>query len=257
MSEASGEQAKVGGEAGGDGNKTPKPLTEEDVGRIVNSAVTAQLKRSLPQAVTEAVTGLKLDEQIGAAVAKLQSPKLEPPAGGEGDDGGSGRVTTKDLQKQITTLSEKLEASEKKATAADQQRVEIEQRVRFDRGLTAFRSGVQQHVKSDLLDVFVEHHGRTKGRLKVDENGNATLTVKKPPYKGAPPVDEDLPLAEAIPLLLASEEAKPFLPAPGGHQEKQPKGRQQLQALSSGAPADPYSTAVAALEKAGLSDALD
>ena len=78
--------------------------------------------------------------------------------------------------------------------------------------------------------------------------------MKRAPYKGAPPVDEDLPLAEAIPLWLATDDVKPFLPAPGGHQEekkKQPGFQPQLQ-TSAGADNDPASKALAALEAAGI-----
>jgi hypothetical protein len=47
--------------------------------------------------------------------------------------------------------------------------------------------------------------------------------VKHAPYKGADEVEENLPLDKAIPILLASDSAKPFLPAPapsGGPQVK-------------------------------------
>ena len=240
------------GEAGGGDDKTPKPLTEEDVGNIANSAVTAHLKKAIPRAVSDAIAALKLDEQIGTAIAKLAPPAK--PAGSEegGSDDGSGRVTTKALQQQLTTLQEKLDASEKKSVELERQRIEIEQRSRFDAAKGSFRSAIQPKVRPELLDVLVDNVATVQQKLKVDDAGQTTLTVKRAPYKGAPPVDEDLPLAEAIPLWLATDDVKPFLPAPGGHQEdKKKQPGYQLQA-GANADKDPASAAMAALEAAGI-----
>ncbi len=242
------------GEGAGDG---PKPLSEEDVGRIVNSAVTAQLKRALGPAVTEAIGGLKLNEQIAEAIGKLQPVKVDTPKDVDDDPDKPGRITTKELQRQLTGLQEKLDASEKKAQDLDRQRIEIEQRSRFDAAKNAFRAGVQPKVKPELLDPFVDYLAHVKGVLKVDDTGNPTLTVKRAAYKGAPMTDEDLPLAEAIPLLLATDEAKPFLPAPGGHQEDSLKGRQQTavrfnQANGADNEGSPVAATLAAFEKLGI-----
>lgn len=182
-------------------------LSEEDVGRIVNAAVTSQLKRLLPASISEAMGGLKFDDQINAALAKIQEKPADPP--------GSPKPANKsDLEKQLQELSAKLEAADAARAAADKARVETEQARQFDAANTAFRAALQPKLRPELLDVAVSHWGSTQKRLKLDEAGSPVLRVKRAPYKGAPEQDEDLPIAEALPLLLASEEAKPFLPAP-------------------------------------------
>lgn len=185
----------------------PAGITEEDVGRIVNSAVTSQLKRLLPTAIGEAMGGLKLDEQIAAAIAKVSPPPPDDPK-----DKGKGTKT--DLEKRLEEMATKLETSEKRASDAEKLRLETEQARRLDAGTTAFRSALQAKLRPELLDVAVSHWGATQQRLKLAEDGSPLLRVKRAPYKGAPEQDEDLPLDQAIPILLAAEEAKPFLPAP-------------------------------------------
>lgn len=233
------------------------PLTEEQVGNIVNSAVTAHLKKAVPRAITEAIGALKIDEQISAAVAKLAPSEKEPKGAQNDDDASGGRVTTKDLQRQLSSLQDKLDASERKAQDLERQRIEVEQGARMSAALTAFRNGVQSHVKPELLEPFVDYFARGRGLLKVDDQGAPTLTVKRAPYKGAPPADEDLPLMEAIPLLLGTDDAKPFIPAPGGHSDGQQRGTGQVRQLPKGQTTDdPFSNSVKALEEQGLLDSL-
>jgi hypothetical protein len=162
----------------------------------------------LPASIQEAMGGLKLDEQIGAALAKLQPPP--PPEGDKAAKPG----TKNELEQQLKDLATKLEQAEAARVAADKLRLETEQARRLDAANTAFRAALQPKLRPELLDVAVSHWGSVQQRLKLDEAGSPVLRVKRAPYKGAPEQDEDLPIAEAIPLLLASEEAKPFLPPP-------------------------------------------
>lgn len=64
-----------------------KAEQQKTISDLVNSALTDQLKRKLPSIVSEAIKanleGLKIDEQIGAAVAKLQQGQA-PAAGAAG-----------------------------------------------------------------------------------------------------------------------------------------------------------------------------
>jgi len=186
----------------------PAAITEEDVGRIVNSAVTSQLKRLLPTAISEAIGGLKLDEQISAALAKIQPPPTD-----DKDKQKAGSKT--DLEKRLEEMALKLEASEASRLAAEKQRIDTEQARKLDAANTALRAALQPKLRPELLEVAASHWGTVQGRLKLAEDGSPLLRVKRSPYKGAPEQDEDLPLADAIPYLLASEEAKAFLPAPG------------------------------------------
>jgi hypothetical protein len=210
------------GEAGGNG---PKTLTEEDVGRIVNAAVTSQLKRALPTAISEAIGAINFGEQIEGAVKKLIP---QPPADNGDGKGGKGQPTSdieSKLQKQLETIATELENEKKARQAAEQAREEAETQRKRDAALSAFRSGVAPKVKPELQDVFVEHFGSR--RLKIDKDGNPLLTVRRAPYKGAPEEDADLPLGEALPLFLASKDVQPFLPAPGGQQGGDGRGNQR------------------------------
>ena len=243
------EEAGDNGADGGGGAAT-KPLNEEDVGKIVNSAVTSQLKRMLAPSITEALAGLKLDEKIASLI-----PKTAPPGDsskGDGDAGGThGQISTKALQQQLSALQEKLENEQKARAAAEQQRTEIELRSRTDSAKNAFRGHLAPKVKPDVLDVVVEHFSQRF--LKLDASGNPTLTVKRAPYKGAPLTDEDLPLAEAIPFFLESEHLKPFLPAPGGDLENGRNGPRQRQRVGTSQGGDKLSALQASLEQKGMS----
>jgi hypothetical protein len=250
------------GTGGGDGGDAGhKPLTEEDVGRIVNQAVTAQLGRSLPKAVEGAISAIKFEDLLTPIVQKL-SP---PPQQGGGQDGGGqsgadhgGHITTKTLQDQVQKLATELESEKKARAAAEQQKLETERRAHRSSAKQAFTAAVQGKVRPELLGVFVDHYADSQGLLKVADDGKATVTVKVSPYKGAPLEDQDLPIADAIPLLLAREDIKPFLPAPGGHQEGHTQGQRQtvptVTYLPDGQPADPLQAAKALLIKTGRYD---
>jgi hypothetical protein len=201
--------ATEGGDGGGAKGEEKPGLTEEDVGKIVNSAVTSQLKRVLGPALAEALGGLKLDEKIAEAVSKAAPAKSE-----EEKPEKNAKETA--LEKSVRELSEKLEKSEAARAEGDKQRAQIEQDRRFDAGVAALRAQLDGKVNKLYLDDAVDRWAKLDGRLKIAEDGTATFRVKRAPYKGASEVDEDLPLAEAIPLMLASKDAARFLPAPGG-----------------------------------------
>lgn len=246
------------GESGsGGGGAAAEPFTEAQlgvIGQTVNSAITAHLKRSLPGAVTEGFKSLNLGETIAAEVAKLA-----PPKSAEGDDdkgkGKGGKGTDPAIEQQLKDLATKLETSENARIAADKARVDAEQKRLLDGASSQFRNGLQPKLRPELLDVAVGHFGR---ELKLAEDGSALIRVRRAPYKGAPEQDEDVPLAEGLPLLLASEGMKPFLPAPGGGGADQKRGgggpaRPAFGGNGGAGPTDPASKTLAALEQLGIS----
>jgi hypothetical protein len=230
----------------------PKSLSEEDVGRIVNAAVTSQLKRMVPSAISDAVKGLDLDSKFEALAAKLAPAQPEKPQGE-----GSASALPAEVQAQLKKMADELESEKAARVAAEQQRAEIENARRFDSGLSAFRGAVAQKVRPDLLDVFVRDIAHGQKRLTVGEDGTAKLTVRRVPYKGAPEETVDLPLEEAIPLLLSQKDVAPFLPAPGGQQGgngQQPaiKGLPLGIPVSTGGDSDKLAASLAAFEKLGI-----
>lgn len=228
------------------------------IGQTTNQAVTAQLKRNLPTAVADGVKSLNFEDILAPVIAKMK------PTGEAPDEGTKPNKKTQDpeVQKMLQDLSAKLEASEAKALASERARVEADQKRMRDQAVTTLRNELQPKLRGELLDVAVSHWADVQGRLKVNDEGIATFRVKRAAFKGGPEQEEDLPLAEAIPFLLASAEAKPFIPAPGGQLDKggpavKPKisfvnGTQQLDSnLSDTAKAQ---AALEALQKLGIDD---
>lgn len=205
----------------GGGGEALTEVQQAAIGKIVNSAITSHLGRiDFGAKVAEGLKTVKWSEVLAEPMKALLEQTPGSGTGGGGDDdpskaGGKAGKVSKDpaVEQQLKSLAEKLEASEKKAAAADQARAEAEQKRLLDGATTSFRNGLQSKLRPELLDVAVGHFGVG---LKVDEKGNALYRVKKAPYKGAPEEDMDLPLVEALPILLANESMKPFLPAPGG-----------------------------------------
>lgn len=198
----------------GNGNETPPAgITPDEVGKMVHGALADFAARKLPGMISESISGIGLEDKIAEAIAKA-TPK--PPEGGDKKKGDGKPDLPPEVQAQLQKLASDLENEKAARTAAEKQRIEIEQARRFDAGLSDFRSAVSQKVRPELLDVFVRDVASGQRRLSVSEDGEARLRVRKAPYKGAPEEEVDLPLGEAVPILLASKDAAPFLPAPGG-----------------------------------------
>lgn len=208
-----------GGGGGGAGGGSPKPMTEEDVGRIVNSAITSHMKR------------LDLDKRFADQKTELQgllSPitdalaKLAPAAKGDDDEGGKGKGKNKNIDPDIAAQLEKLasdvEAEKQARLTAEQAVKDSEQRRLMDKARNDLAAGLKDVAHPDLHDVWVDTLV-LKNRLKVEE-GNALLEVEHAPIKGMPPQREFLPLPEALPKLIEHEESKRFKgvasPAGGG-----------------------------------------
>lgn len=216
-----------GDNGGGGGGKAGEPFTPEQltalgtiVGQTVNSAVTNHMSRNLGKGISEALKGLNWGEVLGPEIAKL-APKGDDSGGkgggGTGADDGKGKAGGDPvLQQQLSKLAGELEKERQARQESDRLRLETENQRRVDQATTELRGLLQPKLRPELLDVFLRDLTVGQKRLTVGEDGKATLKVKKAPYKGAPEQDEDLPLAEAVQLLLEREETKAFLPAPGG-----------------------------------------
>lgn len=183
-------------------NAEPKYVTAEEIGNIVNSAVTNQLKRSL---------GSAIDAALAPTLAKLAAQPATPPAG-ETDE-----PTTKGKGKQspeLADMARKVEQMEK-ALATEKERVaSAEKKSREDAAYATLRSTLEGKVRPELLDMVAKHLFVVEGRVEVDDAGNPLFKSTKVPYTGADPEDVRLPLASGIEDFLKSDAAKPFLPAP-------------------------------------------
>lgn len=180
------------------------------IAATANSAVTNQLKRNLPTAVSEGIKSINFGEILAPEIAKLKPTETSEKK----------PTPESEFTEQLKAMAAKLEAADARAQNSERARVEAEQKRLQDSAVTQFRNHLQPKLREDLLDVAVSHWANTEGRLKVSDDGTALLRVKRAQFKGGPEQEEELPLAEAIPFLLASKEAKPFIPAPGGQQDK-------------------------------------
>jgi hypothetical protein len=237
--------------AGGGGD--PKPIfTDEQlaaIGQTVNAAVTSHLKRQ--PALADQLKSLDWKAIIGPVVTEL-APKAEP----EPDPKGGKKPHTDDaVAKQLQDLAGKLEASEKRAAAAEQARADEANSRALDRAKADLRSALQPKVRHEGLDSLVKLLTDADKTVKLGEGGVPLMTVKRAPYKGAPEQDEDLPLAEAVPLWLASESAKFWLPAPGTGDPKKgsPAPRQSGSPGTGGQlPTDPAARTLAQFDAQGI-----
>ncbi len=206
-----------GGSGGGEGGDPPKTLTDEQeqqVGRIVNAAITSQLKRfDVEGKIKEAIEGLDLESKIKSALEGVV-----PKPGEGGPDKDKKKDVPPEIQAQLQKLADDLETEKAARKSAEEQRVKAEQDARFNEARSVLRNLLAPKVRPELLDVLVDKLAKLDGRLKVDEDGNATLAVKKAPFKGAAEEDVDLPIDDGVKSLLGSKEIHPFLPAPGGQQ---------------------------------------
>lgn len=188
------------------------------IGKIVNSAISSHMGRiDFSAKVAEGLKAVKWGEVLAEPVKALleQKPQADdddpakPGKGGKASKGGDSA-----LEAQLQKLAGDLETERAARKAAEMATTAAEQKRLLDGATTNFRNGLQPKLRPELLDVAVGHFGTA---LKVDDKGIALLRVKKAPYKGAPEEDMDVPLIEGLPILLASEGMKPFLPAPGGN----------------------------------------
>lgn len=213
------------GQAGG-GNadpEAPKPLTEEDVGRIVNQAVTSQLKRlNLEGKIADSIAGLKLDEKFEALVSKIGDGK--PPQGVFEGDKGKGQIDP-EIARQLTALNEKLEAERELRIKAEQSKAETEQAHRFDAAKQSLAGKLKEHADDRWHDLWVEHLVNNQ-RLKLDDDGAPQLLVEYAAVKGMPKTREFMPLEDAIPHLVKEDASKRFMAVPdpsGGQGSKGPR----------------------------------
>lgn len=235
-----------GSASGGNGESQAKPLTEEDIGRIANQAITAQLKRlNIDGKITEAISSLDLDGKFKALTESLKPATL---AGEGGEKQAPSSGIPPEVAKQLQQLSEKLEASEAARKAEREALEEVKTKHQFDAGRQRLYESLKEHADPNLHDVWVDHLIHHQ-RLKIEEN-EPLLEVEYSPIKGLPKQKEFLPLAEAIPHLVGSQDSKRFMPPPeaaSGAAGKAPRGRRGQPAIDSKNPNDRVRARLASL----------
>lgn len=202
----------AGGAGAGAGGAGEKPMTAAEiqtlVGNTVNSAVTAQLKRTIGPSIAEALKAVPWGEVLKPEIDKL---KPETPAAGAGAAGAEAKPDPKfsALEGQFADLKKKYDASEAARLAA-------EQKSKDDKAFSDLRTALTPHVRPEALDIAAKNLFLAEKRVTTDENGNALLTVRRAPFAGGAEEDVPLPLADGVKHWIGTPEGKFFAPAPGG-----------------------------------------
>lgn len=240
-----------GGGNGGDPGKgdPPKALTEEDIGRIANAAITSQLKRlNLDGKITEAIGGLKLDEKFTTFAETIKASLTQQP---KTDKTEAKPQLDPELQRQITKMAEDLDKEKTARLAAVQESDQMKRSHEFGTARQRLYESLKPHASESLHDVWVDHLIHHK-RMKVEE-GVPLLEVEYAPVKGMPKQKEFLPLDEAIPHLISADEAKRFQPVPDAGDGKGNPGPRGRRGGASFDPKNPMDRVAARLEALGMS----
>ncbi len=179
----------------------PQYVTADQIGNIVNAAVSSHLKRSLGTAIEAAMKPI---------TEKLAAAPPPPPADDE-----TKRSHKKQPDPEFLALTQKLAGLENDLKT-ERERVAAEQKKSSDdRAYNTLRSSLENKIRPELLDMVTSHLFRVEKRVTVDEQGNPLFRSQRIAYTGAEPEDVDLPLRSGVDEFLKSDAAKPFLPAPG------------------------------------------
>lgn len=195
------QQGDTGGAGGG--GAPPVVLTAEDVARIANQAVTAQLKRELPKAV-ETI----LPTFTKALDDKLAAFKPTEPAGDKPPVGNPQQTPEfAALQRQLADMQATLEG-ERNA------RVKVEQKAREDAAFGELKTALSGHIKPEFVDPIAKSLYFADKRVEFDETGKPLFKAMVPQYTGGPLQETLLPLLDGVKAYVESKEAEAYRPAP-------------------------------------------
>lgn len=125
-----------------------------------------------------------------------------------------------EVEKRLKDMEKLLESSQAQVREAEEKRQQAEQAQRREKGRNALTVAFGDKLRAGTAGIVVDLLDGAYRRLGFTDEGEPTLIVDRPQYKGGPIEKVALPLAEAVPLFLQSQEAAPFLPAPGGQPPK-------------------------------------
>jgi hypothetical protein len=198
--------------SGSGGGDPPKVLTEEDVGRIVNAAVTSQLKRAIGPAIAE---GMKSVDWAATVKPLFESFVADLPEDDHSDGAPDNGAPSKPDPK-IAALEAKISDLTTKLTE-DAAKLEKAQREARDKdAMAALKSALASHVKPEALDMAAQLLFTAQKRVTVDEQGNPLFMVRKAVYAGGAEEEVPMPLADGVQHWIKSNDGKFFAPPPSG-----------------------------------------
>lgn len=193
----------------GDDDK-PQYMSVKEVTDMVTGA-NERMRKTLEKTVADTVAAATkgLAESLPALLkTQLEALKSELP---KPDDKPTDKPDPKylALEQQVIDLKKAAEASATAQKAA-------EEKARNEGAKNALRAGLSKHVRPDSLEVVTDLLFDARKKVSFGEDNSALFKVRRSPYTGAPEEDVDLPLTDGIAAWLKSDDAKMFLPAPGG-----------------------------------------
>lgn len=196
----------------------PKYVTEEQIGNVVNAAVSSHIKR---------FTEKQLPQMFEAALKPI-SDKLNapPPPAPEGEE----KKGNNKQDPQIAALQQQLEDFKRQAREAEERRVASERKSREDGAFSALKSALTPHVRPEMLDALAGYMFKVQGAVEVPEDGEPVFKTSRSQFG----VEEEvrLPIKDGIAGWLKTDAAKPWLPAPGtSNLQPTKKPNHQLQRL--------------------------
>lgn len=212
MSEPNGTPAAATAGTGNAPENAEPQIDMQALARIVNAAVTDQLKRHLPKAIEAAVPSLL--EQIRA--------KVQPPAPKVDDDASKSKQSP-----ELAAMERRLADMQAKLEKAESDRLTAETKRRDDKTKADLRQQlVDAKVRPELVNALLAQL-YYDGRVEFDDEGNPLLKVPVVAGRGLPEQEQSLPLVEGVKAMLKHPSAAPFLPAPGGASATGTTQRQQ------------------------------
>lgn len=218
--EQQGDNGGAGGGDNGGGAGSGAPLTADDVARIANQAVTAQLKRELPKAFDGFLPTLTktLDERLASF------KPADPPAGGAPRDQQTPELAA--MQRKLDELTAANKAAEERAFA-------VERKAREDGAFSELRTALGKHIKPEFVDPIAKSLYYADKRVEFGEDGKPLFKAMVPAYQGGPLQETLLPLIDGVEAFAKSKEAEAYRPPPTTRQPNSPPPRIPTQSSAS------------------------
>jgi len=184
-----------------------------DVNAIVNSAVTAQLKRALsPQNFAKLIAPVleAAVKPLGEQIAELKAAPAPAATGTPPSDANKPNPELTAVKQQLQEMKDQLAKERDRAAAA-------ETRARDDATFGALKSQLAAaKVRPEMVESLAKVLFHADRRVEFDENGKPLMRVRVSPGKGLAEEDQLLTLEDGVKAFVKSKEAEPWLPAPGG-----------------------------------------
>lgn len=176
-------------------------ITSAELSSLVNSAVTAQLKRAIAKELAPAVQSAiaPLREQFEKAQAKPQEQENGNAQGAKNPE--------------LLALTKQLEEMRAALSTAQEEKIAEQRRAREDRAFSELVTSLTGKVRPGT-ESMVAKLLKADGKLVVDEEQGPVLRVRASRHKGMPEEDLDFPIADGVSHYLKTKDAQVFLPSP-------------------------------------------